>query len=65
MKRSSADVLLTPGAGSGRDQATLVAIDEALPGRVNRVDFPYRIAGRKIPDKQPVLLDALAAEGTI
>jgi uncharacterized protein len=53
------DVLLTPGAGSNRDQATLVAVDELLPGRVSRVDFPYRIAGRKIPDKQPVLLDAL------
>lgn len=65
MNRSSADVLLTPGAGSGRDQATLVAIDESMPGRVNRVDFPYRIAGRKIPDTQPVLLDALvvAASG--
>jgi uncharacterized protein len=65
VKRSTADVLLTPGAGSGRDQATLVAIDQLLPGRVNRVDFPYRIAGRKIPDKQPVLLDALvvAASG--
>lgn len=60
MSRSPADILLAPGAGSDRHQATLVAIDELLPGRVNRVDFPYRIAGRKIPDKAPVLLAALA-----
>lgn len=59
MARTSADILLTPGAGSDRNQATLVAIEELLPGRVNRVDFPYCIAGRKIPDKAPVLLAAL------
>jgi uncharacterized protein len=53
------DVLLTPGAGSNKDQATLVAIDHLLPGRVHRMDFPYRIAGRKFPDKEPVLLQAL------
>ncbi len=64
MSRSSADILLTPGAGSDRDQATLVAIDALLPGRVNRVDFPYRIAGRKIPDKAPVLLEALVQAAT-
>jgi uncharacterized protein len=58
------DVLLTPGAGSDRDQATLVAIDELLPGRVHRVDFPYRIAGRKFPDKEPVLLQALVDAAT-
>jgi uncharacterized protein len=54
-----ADVLLTPGAGSSCDHASLVAIDELLPGRVKRMDFPYRLAGRKFPDKQPVLLQSL------
>jgi uncharacterized protein len=53
------DVLLTPGAGSNKDQATLVSIESLLPGRVHRMDFPYRIAGRKFPDKEPVLLQAL------
>jgi uncharacterized protein len=55
----AADILLTPGAGSNRDQAALVAIDELLPGRVHRMDFPYRIAGRKFPDKEPALLQSL------
>jgi uncharacterized protein len=56
---SRPDVLLTPGAGSNKDQATLLLIESLLPGRVHRIDFPYRIAGRKFPDKEPVLLRAL------
>ncbi|MBD8079359.1 alpha/beta family hydrolase [Cellulosimicrobium arenosum] len=52
-------VLLTPGAGAGRDHRTLVAIEHALaaladPVPVRRVDFPYRIAGRRMPDRPPV-----------
>jgi predicted alpha/beta-hydrolase family hydrolase len=37
----------------------LVAIEEALTPagvRVERVDFPYRLAGKKAPDRPPVLL---------
>jgi uncharacterized protein len=55
-------VLLTPGAGADRDQATLVALDEALSAAglgVERMDFPYRVAGRKAPDRAPVLVDAV------
>jgi predicted alpha/beta-hydrolase family hydrolase len=59
-------LLITPGAGAGRDHSALVAIDEALaaagppgPVPVERLDFPYRIAGRKSPDKAPVLLAAV------
>ncbi len=55
----AADVLLTPGAGSNKDQATLVAMEALLPDRVHLMDFPYRIAGRRFPDKEPVLLQAL------
>jgi predicted alpha/beta-hydrolase family hydrolase len=56
-------LLLTPGAGSGRDQSTLVAVERALaPLPVARVDFPYRIAGRKAPDRQPVLLETIRVE---
>src|SRR4051795_3987798 len=53
-------VLLTPGASAGREQPALVAIDEALvPVPVERMDFPYRKAGRKSPHKAPVLIEAV------
>ena len=53
-------LLLTPGAGAGRDQPSLVAIEEALaPVPVERIDFPYRLAGRKSPDKPEVLMNAV------
>lgn len=57
-----AALLLTPGAGADRDQAALVAIDEAVTALgvvVERMDFPYRQAGRRAPDKPPVLLAAV------
>ena len=60
--KPSAACLLTPGAGAGRDQPSLIAIDGALAGQgvvVERMDFPYRIAGRKSPDRPPVLLNAV------
>jgi predicted alpha/beta-hydrolase family hydrolase len=50
-------LLLAPGAGSDRNQPALVAIEQAVaPFPVERIDFPYRIAGRKAPDRPPVLL---------
>ena len=55
-------VLLTPGAGSGRDHPSLVAIEEALAPAgvpVARLDFPYRKAGRRAPDRLPVLVAAV------
>ncbi|MEY2469044.1 MAG: uncharacterized protein QOF21_1742 [Actinomycetota bacterium] len=55
-------LLLTPGAGADRNQASLVAIEEALTPKgihVERMDFPYRIAGRRAPDRPPVLLEAV------
>lgn len=57
-----AGLLLTPGAGATRDAPALVAIDEALAGAgiaVERMDFPYRLAGRKAPDRPPVLVEAV------
>jgi uncharacterized protein len=63
MARRGDALLLTPGAGSGRDQSTLVAVERGLaPLPVARVDFPYRIAGRKAPDRQPVLLETIRTE---
>lgn len=58
-------LLLAPGAGADRNQATLVALDEAASAvgiAVSRMDFPYRIAGRKAPDRPPVLIEAVRTE---
>ncbi|HLK42702.1 MAG TPA: alpha/beta family hydrolase, partial [Thermoleophilia bacterium] len=58
----SLGLLLAPGASAGRDQPALVAIDHAasaLGVAVARMDFPYRLAGRRAPDKPPVLVDAV------
>ena len=54
-------VLLTPGAGADRDQPALVAVEAALaPGvPVERMDFPYRRAGRRSPDRPEVLVGAV------
>ncbi len=57
-----AAVLLAPGAGADRNQSALVAIDTALTATgvtVARMDFPYRRAGRRNPDRPPVLLQAV------
>jgi hypothetical protein len=60
-----AAVLLAPGAGADRNQSALVAIDTALTATgvmVARMDFPYRKAGRRNPDRPPVLLQAVLEE---
>jgi predicted alpha/beta-hydrolase family hydrolase len=58
-------LLLAPGAGADRDHHTLVAIEEALaPMPVGRMDFPYRKAGRKSPDRAPVAVAAVVEEAT-
>ena len=57
-------LLLAPGAGADRDQQTLVALDQAASAAgvtVERMDFPYRVAGRRAPDREPVLLAAVRA----
>jgi len=61
-----AGLLLTPGAGRGRDHHTLVALEAGLaPRPVARVDFPYRQAGRRAPDRAPTLVASVvdAARG--
>lgn len=56
-------LLLTPGAGSGREHRTLVAVEAAVaPLPVARVDFPYRREGRKAPDRAPKLIACVVAE---
>lgn len=57
-----AALLLTPGASASRDQPALVAIDDAATAAglvVERVDFPYRLAGRRAPDRPPVLINTI------
>jgi len=56
-------LLLAPGAGSNRDHSCLVAIEQAVaPLPVSRMDFPYRKAGRKVPDPPKRLLAAVVEE---
>ena len=56
-------VVLFPGAGSSRDHVALIAIENELsPLPVLRVDFPYRKAGKKFPDKAPVLVQCVKDE---
>jgi uncharacterized protein len=63
--RAVKGVLLFPGAGTDSNHASLVHLDKALaPLPVRRADFPYRKAGKKAPDRPPVLLEAVRAEAT-
>ena len=56
-------LVLFPGAGSSRDHSSLVLLEERLaPMPVGRIDFPYRRAGRRAPDRTPVLLDCVTDE---
>lgn len=58
-----AGALLFPGAGSSSTHHTLTALAEALaPLPVGRADFPYRKAGRRAPDRPPVLLATVRQE---
>jgi uncharacterized protein len=63
-----AGLLLAPGASAGRDQSALVAIDravgDALGVHVERIDFPYRVAGRRAPDRPPALIQAIVGAAT-
>jgi len=55
-------LLLTPGAGADRNHHTLLALDKGLSLPVKRVDFPYRKAGKRAPDRAPVAVEHLRKE---
>src|SRR3954451_4788440 len=56
-------LLLAPGAGSDRNHPALRAIEDAVaPLPVARIDFPYRRAGKRAPDRPPVLLQTIREE---
>ena len=53
-------LLLYPGAGSDSSHPSLLAIERwVAPHSCVRADFPYRLQGRKAPDRAPVLLAAV------
>jgi predicted alpha/beta-hydrolase family hydrolase len=61
--RGAGALLLTPGAGSDRDHPSLLAIEAAVaPLPVARVDFPYRRAGRRAPDRADKLIACVVEE---
>src|SRR3954447_7296054 len=56
-------LLLAPGAGSDRNHPALRAIEDAVaPMPVARIDFPYRRAAKRAPDRPPVLLQCIREE---
>jgi predicted alpha/beta-hydrolase family hydrolase len=58
-----AALLLWPGAGTGSDHASLVGIEAGISEiPVHRLDFPYRLEGRKAPDRAPKLIESINAE---
>jgi len=62
-RRRAGALLLTPGAGADRTHHTLVAIEDAVaPLPTERVDFGYRIAGKRAPDRAPVAIAHLVEE---
>jgi len=57
-------VVLAPGAGSSMESPLLVALGRQLAAAgymVATFDFPYRAAGRRVPDRAPVLIDCWQA----
>jgi uncharacterized protein len=53
----SVRLLLYPGAGSGADHSSLIAIEDAVrPAQCDRSDFAYRVQGRRAPDRAPRLM---------
>ncbi|MBV9496685.1 MAG: dienelactone hydrolase family protein [Acidobacteria bacterium] len=58
---ASRTLILAHGAGGGMKTAFLAAIARGLGERgirVVRFEFPYLSAGKKVPDREPILLDA-------
>ena len=59
-----AALLLTPGAGSSAAHPALLAIEEEvgpLGVSCRRMDFPYRLEGRRAPDRPAKLIAAIEA----
>src|SRR5690348_166046 len=62
--QAKAALILAHGAGAGQRSGFMVAASRALAQRgilTATFDFPYMAAGRKVPDRAPVLEDAWRA----
>lgn len=61
-----AGLLLAHGAGGGAGHRTLVALEDHVEGHmgipVRRMEFAYRAAGRRFPDRPPKLIAEVRAE---
>lgn len=58
-------LLLTPGAGADATHHTLVAVEQAVaPLPAARIDFPYRRAGKKAPDRAPKAVACIREEAS-
>jgi len=65
-RRRPGALLLTPGAGADRTHHTLVALEQAVaPLPCARVDFPYRKAGKRAPDRAPVAVASVVADAAV
>ena len=61
--RALKGLLLFHGAGSDRDHSSLLQIEHDLaPLPVRRANFAYRSAGKRPPDRAPVLLETVRDE---
>ena len=61
--RAVKGMLLFPGAGTNCNHPSLVHLEQAIaPLPVRRADFAYRRAGRRAPDRAPVLLERVRTE---
>ncbi|HVC13314.1 MAG TPA: alpha/beta family hydrolase [Acidimicrobiales bacterium] len=66
-RKRIAGVLLAPGAGGSADSPAIVVLAEALTATgvvVERMDFPYRLAGRRRPDPAGTLEAAVRERAT-
>lgn len=58
--RAVTGMLLFPGAGTDCNHPSLVHLEQVLaPLHVQRADFGYRRAGRRAPDRAPVLIETV------
>lgn len=63
--RAVKGILLFPGAGTDCNHPSLVHLEHVLaPLPVQRADFGYRRAGRRAPDRAPILLETVREEAT-
>jgi hypothetical protein len=60
LSAASVSFLFAPGAGAPSGSSWMRAMQERLStlGPVTAFDYPYRLAGKRTPDRQPVLIEA-------